>query len=183
MESKDERLLIKQVAQGDRPAFQTVYELTYNRVHRYLKGFVRDELLVEDILIQTYTIVWQKAGTFHGTSRLRTWIIGIARHVAFNELRKNRTHAPFDERYLKADYASFRKPEHTNRSEVILSVLKNLSFKHREILDLVFYQDLTYQEIAEIIDIPVNTVKTRVFHAKKAFIKELEKQHIAANDF
>ncbi len=181
-ESVNEIRLVASISHGDRQAFKTVYDTTYARVHRYIRGFIRDESMVEDIVIQTYTIIWQKADSFKGTSRLTTWIIGIARNVAFSEMRKNKAHVPFDESFLSPDYESHRQPEKRDRKIRLQEMLQNVSAKHREILELVFYQGLTYAEISEMITIPVNTVKTRVFNAKKALKKELRKRNLSAND-
>lgn len=174
--------LVKKIAEGDRQAFHTVYEQTYGKVARYVRGLVGNEMTAEDVVIQTYTVAWQKASAFKGTSRLTTWLIGIARNIAFKEFRKNKPHVPFDEAYTAVDDSSYREPERQDRKEKMKQVLQTLPPKQREVLELVFYQDLTYPEVSEIVGIPVNTVKTRVFHAKKAMKEKLRKLDITAND-
>ncbi len=178
----DEKQLTQRVAKGDKEAFETIYEQTYGKVARYVKGFVKNESTAEDVIIQTYTIAWQNIAGFRGDGRLTTWLIGIARNIAFKEFRKNQPTTQFDESYSKADEHSHREPERKDSKKKLKDMIQRLSTKHKEILELVFFQGLTYPEISDIIGIPVNTVKTRVFHAKKALKDELSRQNITAND-
>lgn len=180
---EDEKQLLKRVAHGDREAFRGIYEQTYGKVAHYIRGFVNDQTIAEDVVIQTYAIAWQKAANFRGEGRVTTWLIGIARNIAFKEFRKQRLTTPFDESYISADTSSCREAERKDISQKLKETLAILSQKHREILELVFFQGLSYGEISAIIDIPVNTVKTRVFHAKKALKDELIKRDITQNDF
>ncbi len=182
IESGREKRLISAVAAGDRSAFRQLYDETYGKVARYTRCLVNDDHLADDILVQTYTVVWQAAGRFQGASRLTTWIIGIARNIAFKEFRGRRSEEPFDESYKGADDTSQNRPEQRNRNMIMKRAVATLSPKHREILELVFYQDLSYPEVAELLGIPVNTVKTRVFHAKKTFKDALFAEGITADD-
>jgi RNA polymerase sigma-70 factor (ECF subfamily) len=182
IESNREQHLITAVARGDRVAFRQLYDATYGKVGRYIRCLVNDDLLAEDILVQTYAVVWQTAGRFRGASRLTTWIIGIARNIAFKEFRGRRSEEPFDESCKGADHTSHLRPEQRDRNQIMRQALTTVPAKHREILELVFYQDLIYPEIAELLGIPVNTVKTRVFHAKKTFKSALLARGITADD-
>jgi len=181
-QSRDEQELVERIAAGDRQAFQLFYEQSYGKVARYVNKLVSNETLAEDVLTQTYMVAWQKMGSFKGSSRLATWLIGIARNIAFKEFRKNRIHEPFNETYVAADNTSHLKPEQQDRKAKMKQALIALSANHREALELVFYQGLTYPEVSKIIDVPVNTIKTRIFHAKKALKEELKKREITADD-
>ena len=178
----DERLLMEETASGSKDAFRRIYEQSYGKVARYVKGFVKDETTAEDVLVQTYTIVWKNASTYQGSSRLTTWIIGIARNVAYKEFRKIKPAASFDEAYCHADYTSQRKPENNDRNEKTRQAVESLPPNMKEILEMAFFQDLTYPEISEVLGIPVNTVKTRIFHAKKALRNKLEKRNLSRHD-
>lgn len=178
----DDKRLIQQVACGDREAFEDLYSRTYGMVARYVTGFVGDESLAEDVIVQTYTVVWQKAKGYRGDGRLTTWIIGIARNIAFKEFRKKGTTAAFDEAHIAPDVDSYRKPEKNDIQKKMKRAITALSPKHREVLELVFFQGLNYTEVSEIAGTPVNTVKTRVFHAKKALKDELSKRKITRHD-
>ena len=173
-----EKLLMEQVAGGDSTAYRQLYDLSYGRVSRYVQKVVADSSMVDDILVQTYTVAWQKSESFKGTGRIITWLIGIARNIMFREFRKIKKYVPFEEEYSAADTQSQFQVEVESTNAALKAALQTLKVKHREILELVFYQDFKYVEVSELIGVPVNTVKTRVFHAKKALKDVLEKQNI-----
>ena len=173
-----EKRLVEQVAAGESTAFRQLYDLSYGRVARYVQKVVGNDSLADDILVQTYTVAWQKSANFKGNGRITTWLIGIARNIMFREFRKVKNHVPFEEEHGAADTESQFQVEVESTNAALKAALQILKVKHREILELVFYQEFSYMEVAELIGIPENTVKTRVFHAKQALKDVLEKQNI-----
>ena len=159
--------LLKLIQKGDENAFRQLYESTYGRVALYLRRLVADEHTVENILAETYVAVWKGAGSFQGKSQVTTWIIGIARNIAMNELRKLKHFESLDDHYEILDN-SVPDVELFDRPTLIQQALLKLSAKHREILDLVFFHEMNYPEVSVLLDVPVSTVKTRVFYAKDA---------------
>ena len=155
MNSDDDKRLMARIARGDRQAFTALYESTSTPVFHYLQRFLRSREGAEDMLIEVYTQVWQGAGKFRGQSKVRTWIFGIARNLALNELRRT-SNRPMDP-----------------LPETLADALTELSAKHREIIDLVFFHEMLYSEIATLLDISVNTVKTRIHYAKAALENEI----------
>ena len=178
----EEKRLVEQVAAGDSTAFRQLYDLSYGRVARYVQKMVSDNSLVDDILVQTYMVVWQKSAAFKGNGRITTWLIGIARNIMFREFKKVKKYVPFEEEYSAADTQSQFQVEVKSTNAALKAALQTLKVKHREILELVFYQEFSYVEVAELIGIPVNTVKTRVFHAKQALKDVLEDRKITDYD-
>ena len=177
-----EKLLVEQVAAGDATAFRKLYDLSSGKVARYVQKVVGNDNLADDIVVQTYTVAWQKSATFKGDGRITTWLIGIARNIMFREFRKLKKYEPFDEEYVAADTESQFRVEIQSTHTAVKAALQSLKIKHREILELVFYQEFSYVEVAELVGIPVNTVKTRVFHAKQALKDVLEQQNITGYD-
>ena len=173
--------LLQQVAGGDEVAFRSLYDRTYGRIHFFLTRMLNDPAAVEDVEVETYTAVWRGAAGFKGRSRATTWMIGIARNLALKELRKRRPAVNIDDLPHLSD-GRVPDGEGSDRRRVVRQLLGDLSPKHREVLDLVFYHELSYQEIAELVGIPLNTVKTRVFHAKKAFDAAMQRRRIAKDD-
>ncbi len=172
--------LLRQTADGDRKSFQVLYEETNHRLKVYLYRLIGDRACIDDILIETYTQVWKSSATFQGRSLVMSWMIGIARNVAFREMGRRQYHDNLDDhpeliaREIDTDAGS--------RKEILCRALAGLKPRQREILDLAFFHDLPYREISHILDIPENTVKTRVFHAKAALKTQLEKMGIDSND-
>lgn len=173
-----EKRLVEQVTRGDSTAFRQLYDLSHGKVSRYVKKMVADDSLADDIVVQTYTVAWQKSAAFKGTGRITTWLIGIARNIMFREFKKFKKNVPFEEEYSAADTQSQFRVEVKSTNVALKAALQTLKVNQREILELVFYQEFSYAEVAELIEIPVNTVKTRVFHAKKALRDVLEKRGI-----
>ncbi len=167
--------LLGKVSEGDERAFNELYHLTHRKVYSYLYRLLQQKSIVEDVLVETYTEVWRGAKKFKGYSRGVTWILGIARNLAMNELRKTKFHEDIDD-FPELPNGKELDVEGPDRRRLLRKAMASLSTKHREVLDLVFFQEMNYQEVSEILRIPVNTVKTRVFYAKevlKVALKEM----------
>ncbi len=173
--------LISRVSQGDEEAFSRLYELTHKRVYNYLYRLLQDKDTAEDIVVETFTEVWKGAGNFKGKSRVTTWIMGIARNLAMNELRKMRRDEGIDHHKYISN-CDVRDTEPFDRRRLIKEAMSRLSIKHREIMDLVFFHEMNYREISEVLKIPVNTVKTRVFYAKDALREVLSNMGVTRDD-
>jgi RNA polymerase sigma-70 factor, ECF subfamily len=113
--------------------------------------------------------VWSQAGRFEGRSQASTWILSIARFKALSALHRRRE-AEFDETAMELIEDTADTPEQTvlnmDRSAQLTTCLAQMSREHREIIDLVYYHEKTVEEVAEIIQMPKNALKTRMFHAR-----------------
>lgn len=169
--------LIRMIADGDEDAFRELYDRIWKRVYFYLFRILKEKEAAEDVMVETFSEVWKSASRFKGRSRSTTWILGIARNLAMNYLKKERHTEDIGEYQNRLPVESL-SVEDCDRRDIIRRAFLALSTKHREILDLVFYQELTYPEIAEMLNIPLNTVKTRVFYAKGELKKILNEMGV-----
>ncbi len=175
--------LLVQAAAGDERAFEQLYKQTHRRVYAYLMRSLNKSNFVDDVLVETYTEVWKSAARFKGEAKVTTWIIGIARNLAMNHLRKdkNKHHEDISDH---PDLAV--KPldplEAEDARRLMSQAMTKLSLQQREILGLVLLPEMNYPEIADLLDIPVNTVKTRVFYAKEALKEHLQAMGVSAYD-
>lgn len=167
IEQSEQITLVRRISQGDEQAFHDLYEATCRRVFHYLCRLTQDRHLAEDLAADTYVAVWKSSGKFRGDSQVITWIIGIARNIAMNEFRKNRRQEQELNEEIMTEASQFNNCATTESVQLLTDAINRLPVLQREIIDLVFMQGMNYEEISTIIDIPVNTVKTRVFHAKK----------------
>ncbi len=167
-------LLLEKVIKKDTKAFEELYELTSRSIFLYLYRLLQNRQSAEDIHVEVYAAVWKNASRFKGKSKVRTWMFGIARNLAFNELRKKYNGTQSIDRPVKDDN-SYKAYEGFERQQYIQEALMEISAKHREILDFVFFHELSYSEIAKLLNIPENTVKTRVYYAKAALKEALVK--------
>jgi len=141
---------------------------------------VNDAADAEDIASEAFIEVWRQADRFEGRSSVSTWIMSIARFKALSVLRR-RQEVEFDEKLAQAVADHSSTPENAlldmDRSAQIRACLTQLSPDHREIIDLVYYHDKTIDEVAEIVRVPKNTVKTRMFYARKRLAQLLAQHH------
>lgn len=173
--------LLRKVSKGDEEAFKQLYDLTHKKVYFYLYRLLKGKESTEDILVETYTEVWRCAKNFRGESMVTTWIISIARNLAINELRKVKSHNNVDQFPNLLD-GTVQDTEHFDKKRIFKKAMLALSIKHREILDLVFFHEMTYQEVSAMLGIPINTVKTRVFYAKEALREILNQMGIKRDE-
>ena len=135
-----------------------------------LLRFVGNETVAEDLLSDVFFDVWQQAGRFEGRAAVTTWLLSIARFKALSA-RRRRTDAALDETIETTVADSADNPEialqKKSRGELVRAALTKLSAEHREILDLVYYHEKSVEDCALILNIPVATVKTRMFYARK----------------
>ena len=168
-DSSNERL-VERIAAGDRPAMQVLYARHHLRVYRFVLRIVNDAATAEDLTSDAFLDVWKNARRFEGRSQVSTWILSIARYKALAALRRC-ANDPLDEKMACKIPDSADDPEvilqKQNESAVLRQCLTQLSPVHREIIDLVYYHEKSVAEVAEIIGAPQNTVKTRMFHARK----------------
>ena len=169
-ETSDEAL-VSLNAQGDKHAMQVLFGRHNVRVFRFLMRFVDGEATAEDLSECLHRVGSRlNAGQFEARSQVSTWLLSIARHKALSALRRRSTDE-LDDDVIEFIEDPSDNPEvamqKTERSEILRDCLKLLSPAHREIIDLVYYHERTIEDVAQIIGVPPNTVKTRMFYARK----------------
>ena len=172
---------IRRIAAGDRDAFEKLYAAYQTRIFRYLFRMVGDSGAAEELTNDTMVSAWKAAASFKGQSKASTWLFAIARNKALNALRGRQVVTVEIEKAAAVAAAGDTPETAATRGSLqrtMQEVLQELSPDHREVIELTFYQGLSYQEIAEIMQCPVNTVKTRMFYAKKKLQEVLESRGI-----
>lgn len=172
---RDQRLLDR-VAQRDRDAFQQLYQLYHRRLARFLVRLTRRQDIAEEIINDTLWIVWRKAPEFRRSSLVSTWVLGIAYRRGLKTLRRQQAIAaraandnlsPVDESIPARE-----------RAEWLERALAQLPVEQRMALELCYYMGYSHEEIAQIMECPVNTVKTRMYYARqkmKVLLARLER--------
>lgn len=168
--SELDEALIREIAKGNKLAMRTLFTRHQVRVFRFILRIVRDRTQAEDVMSEIFLEVWQRADRFEGRSAVSTWLLAIARHKALTAL-KPRPPERLDDDLVFAMPDPALDPEaavaEKDRAAVLRQCLSALSPEHCEIIDLVYYQEKSIKEIAEILGIALNTVKTRMFYARK----------------
>ena len=180
--AEPDSLLIQEIAAGDRDAFEKLYRAYAPRLFRYLFSMTGDAGTSEELTNDVMVAAWKGAPNFRGESRVSTWLFGIAHHKALNAVRGKQPLTVEIEQASEAAAPDEGPQEIVLRhslEQTVRSALQELSPEHREVMELTFYQGLSYLEIAEIMQCPVNTVKTRMFYAKKKLQEVLGREGIA----
>lgn len=170
MQAPADETLIARIASGDRLAMQVLFARHHVRIYRYVLRLFHDESTAEDVVGEVFLDVWRQASRFEGRSAVSTWLIAIARFKALSLLRKRREDG-LDEKTAETIEEPSDDPEiaveKRDKGEKLRKCLAGLSREHREIIDLVYYHEKSVEEVAAIVGIPENTVKTRMFYARK----------------
>lgn len=175
-----ERELLRRVSRHDVHAFEALYRIYQPRLTRFLSNLVQRRGLVEEVLDDTMMVVWQTADRFRGASKLSTWIFAIAYRKALKARAKwpePLEDEPFNTR-VSTDPVPDQQLQHRRLHDALVAAMDTLSADHRAVVDLTYFHGMGYREIAEIMDCPVDTVKTRMFHARRKL-----KQAISGNLF
>lgn len=178
----DDRALIRQIAAGDAKALERLFTRNQTRVFRYLMRLVRNEAIAEELLNEVFLGCWSAASRYEGRSEPSTWLLSIAHNKAVSALRKKRELDGIDDDKAGEIEDDSDTPEVTaqkhDKGAQIKAAMQKLSVEHREILDLVYYQEQSVAEVAEILSIPEATVKTRMFYARKKLGEILKERGI-----
>ena len=163
--------LLQRIASGDRSALRTLYEKYYNPLLRFIYRITGQFDLAQEAINDVMLVVWQNAGTFGGRSKASTWIMGIAYRKGLKLAEKSRR---WYQRLSFVDFEDWNEPaapetEHigdADRHALLEQSIGRLPPKQRAVVELTYRYGYSYEEIAEVVDCPVNTVKTRMFHAR-----------------
>jgi RNA polymerase sigma-70 factor (ECF subfamily) len=171
IESKSRRWL-EQIALGQEAALEQFYRHYHGQVFQFALRLVNNAADAAELANETMLEVWRAAARFAGESRVRTWLFGIVNHRAIDLLRRRRRrHEHADELSEVADDApacnitdvigGAQDASHVRRC------VEQLPERQRAVVHLAFFEELSYPEVAQVLDVPVGTIKTRVLHAKQ----------------
>ncbi|RWF15511.1 sigma-70 family RNA polymerase sigma factor [Mesorhizobium sp.] len=168
--TETDRALVDRVAKGDRAAVRLLFMRHHARIYRFVARQTGSEMMADDIANEVFLELWKQAPGFEGRSEVSTWLLGIARFKALSSLRKKK------EDWIDDDDAA-QVPDSADTPEVVTmkedktAALRRfvdaLAEEHRTVIDLAYYHGQSVTEIGEVLGIPVATVKTRMFYARK----------------
>ncbi|MEM7664014.1 MAG: sigma-70 family RNA polymerase sigma factor [Pseudomonadota bacterium] len=176
-ELSDKRVLEK-VAQGDKSAMRILYDRHAPGLRRFVENWIANKNDAADVVHETMLDVWRSAGRFEGRSAVKSWMYSIARNKAVDRNRRG-ARTVLDEPDVETpDDAP--NPEEVMQSfqdaARVRACVEKLSGPHKTAIQLAFFEDLSYKEVAEIENCPVGTIKTRIMHAKKLLMHCLSQE-------
>jgi RNA polymerase sigma-70 factor (ECF subfamily) len=172
----DDLRLMARVAAEDQQAITLLYQRYAPRLGRFLSRSLKSNVLVDEAVNDTMLVVWRKAGQFDpDRTRLSTWLFGIAYHAGLKALARSAKEScaplPIGERRDREEPENTHDPATTvlgwELGRELMAALEQLSPKHRAVIELTFVEGFSYPQIASIVGCPENTVKTRIFHARR----------------
>jgi RNA polymerase sigma-70 factor, ECF subfamily len=163
-EEREYALLVR-IAGRDSAAMKELYLLYHRRLARFLMRLTTRYDLAEEIINDTFWVVWQHAGDFRGASRVSTWILGIAYRRGLKTLRY--AGPPPADIEVEAEAAADEPAKQEELNEWLDMALRRLPLEQRMVIELAYHVGHSCEEIASIMQCPVNTVKTRMFHARR----------------
>ena len=163
-ENEEELVLLKRVAAGDESALTRLYLMYHARLFKFVYRITRSYATAEELVNDIMLVVWRKAGSFRGDSKVSTWIFGIAYKQTMRRVTRKRLQTS-----PQADVADVAHDQDVTMEleDWVRQGLHALPAAQQLTVVLVFYLGLTYEETAEVTKCPVNTVKTRMFHARR----------------
>jgi len=171
-----DRAALAGIIQGDRQALAELYNRHAHALVRYLAHLTGDPPVAEELVQDLFMIVWRDAGRFRGDSTVRSWLFGIAHNLGLMELRRKRPDS-LDE--TAAGRLAAPDPDPADLTDLALDkerlvvALEKLPAAQRAVVELTFYHGLARTEVAQVLDCPVGTVKSRLHYALRALAKEL----------
>lgn len=162
--------LMDRLKAGDQSAMQALYARHHQRLYRFIMRQIRDEMMAEDIVNDVFLDCWRQAGKFEGRSKVSTWLTSIGYNKSISYLRKKREHQMGDGQAEAMVDDADSQEDHVmkdDKGDKIKVAISQLSADHAAVIDLAYYHEMSVNEIAETLDVPANTVKTRLFHARK----------------
>lgn len=175
---ENERLsgLLVRVSEGDKAAFSEIYRTLEKPLYGFICRKLNDFSEAHDVVNETFLEVWRRAGTFEGRSAVKSWVYAIGYRKAVDVIRKNAKTVVSDDipEVVDIDADAEKCLLAAQSGEHVRYCIERLKTDQAVAIRLAFFDDLSYREIAEITDSPEGTIKTRVFHAKKALLHCLD---------
>lgn len=178
---QQETALLQRIVTKEEAALRELCATYGQRLYAYALRLTDDPAKAEDVVQDTLVTVWQSAGRFRGEGRVLAWLLGIVHHTAMKALR-HVSQPVSDEMEGSLPSRIISPEEHVQskeRTQWVRRGLQSLSAEHRAVLELVFYQGLSLNEVADVCDCPVGTVKSRLSYARKHLRGILSRQEEA----
>ena len=159
--------LIAAIGRGDEQAFEAFYKRYRRYVERFVYQVTRRAELVDDVVSEVMIAVWQQAVRTERLALASTWLLGIANYKSLQALRKQGITANPEQHCAEVGDDEALAERVLEQDNLLYAALRHLSPEQRAALELVYFHGLHYQDIAAVMNCPENTVKTRIFHARR----------------
>jgi RNA polymerase sigma-70 factor (ECF subfamily) len=168
--------LLRRCQEEDAEALEELIRRWELKLFYYLRRLVSQEQDAWDILQETWVRVLRGIKKVRSSEKLVPWMYRVARNTAFSHRKSMGVRQPWlDQQASVEELADFAVRDPEWAAEDVHQALETLSMHHREVLTLFFLQDLSLQEMTEVLEVPVGTIKSRLFYGKQAMAHALQK--------
>lgn len=176
IDDEQARGLLLRVGNGCQTSFETLYRMLSRRVFAFVCRSIDNPEVAREIMMDTMYEIWNSAGRYRGEARVSTWVLGIARNKLLMSIRSRREAAHEDiddlaEVIEDERHSVFDEVADKETSAMLAVCIEKLSPAHRECLHLLHFEDMSVAEIAELLNIPDGTVKSRLAYARTNLLR------------
>jgi RNA polymerase sigma factor, sigma-70 family len=181
-----EARLVKRALKGDQHAFVDIVDLYQDKLYHMAYRMLYNRQEAEDVVQDTFLRVYRNLDRYDDSMKFSTWIYRIATNLCIDRLRRRRPTYSLDAESTDHEgldgYSVMPSDDRTPESEILLSetqriirqAIENLPAKYKTVMVLRYLQDMSLQEISDVMDMPVTTIKTRVHRGREFLRKRLE---------
>lgn len=177
---------IEKAKNGDQVAFTFLLDFFWNEVFGYMLKRTENEADTDDIVIETFAKAFDKIATYNSEFGFNTWLIAIAKNVHIDMLRKKKT-SLFLDLNDNEDHQAYQIVDETPSAEddiiteqnlsQLLGYIKELKPTYQEVIQLRYFQEMSYLDIAETLEEPLNNIKVKLLRAKKLLAEIISKRN------
>lgn len=173
---KRDKALIRSACKGDHLAFEKLLRLYENRVRILGLSFFKNEIDTDDFIQEVFIKVYKNLSSFKGESLFSTWLMRIAYNTAINAINRRKEYLSLSEDFelVDLDFGPEEQELRKHTKAAIQAAMGELPDRYKTCLDLYFFYDMSHKEISSVLDLPINTIKSHIFRAKKILRKNLE---------
>lgn len=163
----DDLALVQKAQQGDYEAFELLVKLHYRNVYNLAFRYMKEHGAADDVVQETWMKVHKSLDSFRGDSQFKSWLFQITRNTALNIIRNNKKHDGLDpeEEQLGENHQGYESLEGLQSNEILQNAIAQLPPKQKLALELRVFEELSFKEIAEVMDCPFDTAKANYRHA------------------
>lgn len=178
--SIDDRVLVRRVQRGDREAFAALVTRHQRYVYNLAYRLLRDPSEAEDLAQEAFLRAWRGLGNFRGEAKFTTWLYRIVTNLCYNRLNSLRRQLldtdvdDVDTLALSSDKDPATAVEAAERRAFLHRQIAALPEKYQLVITLFYLQEFSYQEIAQVLDLPLGTVKTHLFRARERLKRQIQ---------
>jgi RNA polymerase sigma-70 factor (ECF subfamily) len=163
----DDLALVQKAQEGDYEAFELLVKLHNRNVYNLAFRYMREHALADDVVQDTWIKVHKNLSKFRGDSGFKSWLFQITRNTALNIIRRNKKFKSSDpeEENVGEEHLGFKDLEGDQSKEILQKAIEQLPPKQKLALELRVFEELSFKEIASVMDCPFDTAKANYRHA------------------